>query len=203
MDRKKFVSDYYTEYRNKLNKLLDTVDVEMLTNVIDKIIKTFKSNKTLYVCGNGGSAATASHMNVDFQYFVRYFTKYRPKIVSLTDNVPFITAIGNDNSYDEIFVEQMKGKFVSGDVIICISASGNSMNVVKAAEYANANGGTSIAFVGFSGGKLKEVASMSLYTPNPKGDYGPIEDLHMIYDHFIVNYIVQDKEFLNIQADEN
>ncbi len=198
MDRKLNVKNYFQEYRTKLNTLLDLVDVEMVAKVIDALIETFKNNKTLYIVGNGGSAATASHMNADFSFFVRYFTKYRPKIHSLTDNMPFVTAVGNDTSFDDIFVEQMKGVFEKGDAIICISASGNSKNVIKAAEYANEIGGTSIAFVGFAGGKLNEVAQYSLYTPNPKGDYGPIEDLHMIYDHLIVNYLVTDEEFLNI-----
>ncbi len=198
METKETLNKYFTEYRKKLDNLLNQVDIDVLTEVVDTMITTFKNGKTLYVCGNGGSAATASHMQVDFSFFVRYFTKFRPKVVALTDNTPFITAIGNDTSYNDIFVEQLKGKFETGDLIICISASGNSENVVRAARYANEHGGKSIAFVGFSGGELLKAASISLYTPNPKGDYGPIEDLHMIYDHLIVNYLCVNKEFLEI-----
>ena len=91
--------------------------------------------------GNGGSAATASHMQADFRFFVRYFTKFRPKIIALTDNVPMMTAIGNDNHFEDVFVEQMHGLFAAGDVLIAISASGNSPNLVKAVEYANQLGG--------------------------------------------------------------
>jgi len=109
-----------------------------------------------------------------------------------------ITAVGNDTSFNDIFVEQLKGHFTEGDVIICISASGNSENVIRAAQYANEHGGKSIGFIGFTGGKLKETCTVSLYTPNPKGDYGPIEDIHMIYDHLIVNYLSKDEEFLSI-----
>ncbi|MDR1556297.1 MAG: SIS domain-containing protein, partial [Tannerellaceae bacterium] len=109
-----------------------------------------------------------------------------------------LTAVGNDTSFDDIFVEQMRGCFRQGDVVICISASGNSENVIRAAEYANQAGGTSIGFIGFSGGRLKEVTAISLYTENPRGDYGPIEDLHMIYDHLMISYLVKDPEFLNI-----
>ena len=89
------------------------------------------------MAGNGGSAATASHYKVDFGFFVRYFKKKRIKVVSLTDHSSLMTAIGNDNSYDEVFTQQMQDYFNQGDVLIAISASGNSMNVVKAAEYAN------------------------------------------------------------------
>jgi len=126
------------------------------------------------------------------------FTQFRPKVRALTDNVAMITAVGNDTSFNDIFVEQLKGHFTEGDVIICISASGNSENVIRAAQYANEHGGKSIGFIGFTGGKLKETCTVSLYTPNPKGDYGPIEDIHMIYDHLIVNYLSKDEEFLSI-----
>ena len=110
-----------------------------------------------------------------------------------------ITAVGNDTSFNDIFVEQLKGHFSEGDAIICISASGNSENVIRAAQYANEHGGKSIGFVGFTGGKLKETCTVSLFTPNPKGDYGPIEDIHMIYDHLIVNYLTKDEEFLKLE----
>jgi D-sedoheptulose 7-phosphate isomerase len=198
MNRKELVISYFQDYRVRLNNLLDLVNVDDLENVISTIVTTFKNGKTVYICGNGGSAATASHMQADFSFFVRYFTKFRPKVRALTDNVAMITAVGNDTSFIDIFVEQLKGHFEPGDAIICISASGNSENVIRAAQYANEQGGTSIGFIGFTGGKLLETCSVSLYTENSKGDYGPIEDLHMIYDHLIVNFLSQDKEFLSI-----
>ena len=198
MNRKTNLHIYFDDYRNRLNNILNQVSIDDLEEVVSIIINTFKRNKTVYVCGNGGSAATASHIQSDFSYFVRKFTNFRPKLRALTDNVPMLTAVGNDSSFNDIFVEQLKGHFVDGDAIICISASGYSENVIKAAQYANEHGGTSIAFTGFSGGKLKEVCAVSLHTPNASGDYGPIEDVHMIYDHLIVNYLAQDEEFLAI-----
>ena len=198
MNRKELITSYFQDYRVKLNNLLDLVNVDDLESVISTMVTTFKNGKTVYVCGNGGSAATASHIQADFSFFVRYFTKFRPKVRALTDNVAMITAVGNDTSFNDIFLEQLKGHFVPGDAIICISASGNSENVIRAAQYANEHGGTSIGFIGFTGGKLKQTCSMSLYTENPKGDYGPIEDLHMIYDHLIVNFLSKDQEFLSI-----
>jgi D-sedoheptulose 7-phosphate isomerase len=202
MDRRNTLQTYFDDYRIRLNNLLDQIDIGELEKVITLLVTTFKKGNTVYVCGNGGSAATASHMQADFSFFVRYFTDFRPKVRALTDNVAMLTAVGNDTSFDDIFTEQLKGHFKRGDVIVCISASGNSENVIKAAQYANMHGGSSIGFVGFSGGRLKDICSLSLYTPNQKGDYGPIEDLHMIYDHLIVNYLSKDEEFLSIQGEE-
>lgn len=198
MERKEQVYQFLEKYKKSIHNLLELIDYEVLESVISTIIETFKNGKTLYICGNGGSAATASHMQADFAFFVRYFTKFRPKVRALTDNVPLITAVGNDTTFYDIFVEQLKGNFEAGDAIICISASGNSENVIRAAEYANNNGGKSIAFVGFEGGKLKDVAKLSIFTPNPKGEYGPIEDIHMILEHILINYLVTDKEFLQL-----
>ena len=199
MNRTNKVDLYLVNYKTRLNQILDQLNTENLEPVITAIIDTFKRGNTLFVAGNGGSAATASHMQVDFSFFVRYFTKYRPKIRALTDNVPMMTAVGNDTSFDDIFVEQLKGHFVQGDTLLCISASGNSENVVRAAQYANEQGGESIGWVGFSGGKLKEVSTIALHLENEKGDYGPIEDMHMILDHMIVNYLAEDDEFLAIK----
>lgn len=193
------VENYLNNYKARLKNILDQLTHENLEPVITSFIDTFKRGNTLFVAGNGGSAATASHMQVDFSFFVRYFTQFRPKIRALTDNVPMMTAVGNDTSFDDIFVEQLKGHFVPGDTLLCISASGNSENVVRAAQYANENGGSSIAWVGFSGGKLGDVSTISLHLENEKGDYGPIEDMHMILDHMIVNYLAEDEEFLSLK----
>jgi D-sedoheptulose 7-phosphate isomerase len=199
MDRKYIVDSYLKNYKIRLNRILDQLTHDNLEPVITAIIDTFKRGNTLFVAGNGGSAATASHMQVDFSFFVRYFTQFRPKIRAITDNVPMMTAVGNDTSFDDIFVEQLKGHFVPGDSLLCISASGNSENVVRAAQFANDNGGVSIAWVGFSGGKLKDVSKVSLHLENEKGDYGPIEDMHMILDHMIVNYLAEDDEFMSLK----
>ena len=199
MERKESLSEYVKDYRQRLFDLFDSIDIDVLEQLITTIIEAFKNRNTLYIAGNGGSAATASHMQADFCFFVRYFSNFRPKVRALTDNIPLMTAIGNDNSFDDVFVEQMKGNFEEGDVLLAISASGNSPNVVKATQFAKQLGGKTISFVGFTGGKLKDISDVALYTPNAEGDYGPIEDLHMILDHLIVNYFSVDKEFLGIK----
>lgn len=196
MERRENLTQYFKDYRKRLDDLLDKVDLDSLEKVIAIMVETFRNGSTVFVCGNGGSAATASHIQADFSFFVRYFTKFRPRVRALTDNMAMVTAVGNDTSFDEIFTEQLRCYYNPGDAIICISASGNSENVIRAAKFVNENGGKSIGFIGFTGGKLKDVCTVSLFTPNPKGDYGPIEDLHMIYDHFIVNYLSRDEEFL-------
>lgn len=198
MERKELLKEFVNSYKKRLILLLDSIDLDMLELIIVAMVKAFKNGNTLYVVGNGGSAATASHIQADFRFFVRYFTDFRPKVVALTDNIPLMTAISNDNSYEDVFVEQMKGLFSERDLLLAISASGNSPNVIKAVEYAKQLGGKTIGFCGFTGGKLKELVDYPLYTPNQKKDYGPIEDLHMILDHMIVNYFSQDKEFLKI-----
>ena len=199
MKKKNVILKFLNGYRSRINDLFDLIDINTLESVIQLMIDTFRNGKTLYVAGNGGSAATASHMQADFRFFVRYFTDFRPKVEALTDNVPIITAIGNDNSYDDIFVEQMKGVFSKGDIFLAISASGNSPNVVKATKYAKKLGGKTISFCGFTGGELNKISDFSLYTPNKNKDYGPIEDLHMILMHVLVNYLTKDSEFLSLK----
>lgn len=196
--RKNNLIKHTSEYKQKIDDLFELIDFDILERITEEIVNAYKNNKTIYVAGNGGSAATASHYQVDFGFFVRYFKKKRIKVRSLTDHSPLMTAIGNDNSFDEVFTQQMQDHFETGDVLIAISASGNSLNVVKAAEYASKRGGTSIGLVGFEGGKLKDACDICLFTPNPKGDYGPIEDLHMIICHLLVSYLKHDEEFMSI-----
>ena len=195
-EREAALAQYLGSYRRRLDALLDSLSIEGLAKVVSVIVEAYRNDKTIYICGNGGSAATASHMQVDFGFFIRNFKKRRIRVRSLTDNVPMLTAVGNDFSYEDIFTQQMQDHFQAGDVLIGISASGNSMNVVNAVEYANELGGTTIGFVGFTGGKLKDACQIAIHTPNEPGDYGPIEDLHMFLDHFLVTYLAEDKEFI-------
>ena len=141
-----------------------------MTKVIDQMINTFKNDNTVYVCGNGGSAATASHMQADFSFFTRYFTNFRPKVKALTDNLPLISAIGNDKSFDEIFVEQLKGNFKKGDMLICISASGNSKNLINAVQFVKENKGYSVGLLGFDGGELLKSCDLSLFNKGMNKD---------------------------------
>jgi D-sedoheptulose 7-phosphate isomerase len=191
--------NYLDSYLNRLNAIFKVIDSKQLAKVIDILIETFENGNTVYVIGNGGSASTASHMQADFGFFLRHFTKFRPKVVSLVDNSPLITAISNDTSFENVFMEQLRGKFSPHDVLISFSASGNSSNVLKAVEYAKNIEGKTIAFTGFDGGKLSGIVDLPMHTPNELNDYGPIEDMHVIFNHIIVNYLSKDKRFLAIK----
>lgn len=197
IERKDNLKKHLTDYKNKIDNLYNQIDINKLNDAVSELITAIVNKKTIWFCGNGGSAALASHMHVDFGYFVRYFSKIRPKVRALTDCYPIISAIANDNNYEHIFTEQMQDNFAKGDVIICISASGNSKNVINAAKYANELNGTSIGFIGFSGGDLLNSVDIPIYTKNPKGDYGPIEDLHSILMHLIVSYLSLDNEYMD------
>jgi D-sedoheptulose 7-phosphate isomerase len=199
MSKKNEIEIYTNSYLKRLNDIFNNINYDELTSVIELMLEAFKNNKTVYVAGNGGSASTASHMQSDFGFFLRNRTPFRPKILSLTDNLSLITAIGNDASFDDIFMEQLNGKFNTGDILIVISASGNSKNVINAVEYVNSIDGDTVAFTGFSGGKLSKLAKYSVHTPNVKFDYGPIEDMHLIFMHIIINFLSQDQDFLAIR----
>ena len=199
MDRKSNIIKYFKNYNSRLDKLIKSVNFDDLTKVIDIMIECFKNEKTVFVCGHGGSASTATHMQADFSFFTRYFSDFRPKVKSLCDNNALISAISNDNNFEDIFVEQLRGNITEGDALICISASGNSKNLINAVNYANNKKMKTISFIGFDGGKLLKISSVSLFTPNQVKDYGPIEDLHLIFNHFIINYLSTDNEFLKIQ----
>jgi D-sedoheptulose 7-phosphate isomerase len=134
---------------------------------------------------NGGSASTASH-------WVNDLTRWRDRpfrAISLTDNVAVVTAYGNDFGYDLIFKLQLETLMQPDDVVVAISASGNSPNIVSAIDYANENGGITVGLTGFDGGTLRELAQIVVHAPTNKGEYGPAEDVHMVLDHLVTSYL--------------
>ncbi len=181
---------YSRAYLNHLVQLLNNLDADAIGKMIELFISARENGNQIFFCGNGGSAATASHFANDIAIGTRCPEKPF-KAVSLTDNMPVITAIANDYGYDHIFVKQLEILFNEGDIVVAISASGNSQNVVNALEYANQNGGHSVAVTGFSGGKIKEIAHSFVHVETSKGEYGPVEDIHMILDHVIGTYLMR------------
>jgi D-sedoheptulose 7-phosphate isomerase len=171
------------EYIEGLKKCIDelsTVDIEETARLI---FSAFKKGRRIFVMGNGGSATTASHFTRDLQIGTAVAGKSRLRVTCLTDNVASITALANDISYDCIFEEQLIGQLEAGDVVIGISGSGNSPNVLRAMEYARKNGALTIGFIGFGGGKLKKLAHKSIVLSSK--DYGQVEDIHMVLSHII------------------
>jgi D-sedoheptulose 7-phosphate isomerase len=151
---------------------------------VDIIARKFAEGKRVITCGNGGSASTASHYITDWNKMGNLATGGRYRGISLCDNVGLITAFGNDISYDEVFVGQLKALLDHGDLVVAVSGSGNSPNILKAVEYANAQGAETLAVVGYDGGKLKEIAHHSVWVPS--FDMQLCEDVHLMFGHMVM-----------------
>lgn len=183
---------YFLSYIETLKATLDEIDYASVEKIIEKLIEAKNNDKQIFIIGNGGSAATASHFACDLakgtiDYDNENFKRFRA--ISLTDNISIMTAIGNDLSYNDIFVEQLKNFLNPGDVLIVISASGNSPNILKALEYAKKIKAYTIGLLGFEGGKAKEMLDMSLIIKSY--NYGISEDFHLIIEHIMTQIIRQ------------
>ncbi len=185
------VKEFTQNYVKRLGQLLASLDLDALAALIDQIERVRAAGKTIFLIGNGGSAATASHMAEDLAFGTRMREGARIKALSLTDNQPFVMAAANDIGYESIFEEQLKNLMRPGDLLIAISASGNSPNVVRAVDFANRHGGISVGLVGFDGGQLKESCHILLHVETEHGEYGPVEDMHLIIDHIITEFLIQ------------
>lgn len=187
----KSAKDYASAYLKYLSDLLSNLDTKAIANFIEELEKARESGNIVFVVGNGGSAATASHMANDISLDVmKKSGTMRPfRIVSLTDNIPVITAIANDEGFENVFVYQLRVLYNSMDKLVVISASGNSPNVVAAARWVKKKGGIVIGLLGFDGGKLKDICDVCVLVETPKGEYGPVEDIHMIFNHLASNYL--------------
>ena len=175
------------EYLTKLKNTIDRLDRTEINNFINLLLKARDEDRTIFIMGNGGSAATASHYCCDFNKGASYGYDKRFKFICLNDNTATMMAYANDVSYTDAMVEQLKNFFKPGDYVIGISGSGNSQNVVKAIEYANQNGGVTIGLTGYQGGKLKQTCAHSV---NMRVDDMQIsEDLHMMMDHLSMRVI--------------
>jgi D-sedoheptulose 7-phosphate isomerase len=172
------------DYVGRLSQVLAALDVAAVEQAAQAIITAFDQNRTVFTCGNGGSATTASHMAADLGKNSAVPGKARLRVIGLSDNMSWFSALANDLGYENVFVEQIANLLQPGDVVIAISASGNSPNVVKAAEFARDHGGKVVALDGFEGGKLKEIADVAVHIRI--SDYGPVEDSHLMLDHIFV-----------------
>jgi len=182
-------SMYAKDYLSYLIEIISSVDHKSIADVINSILQARIDGVNIFFIGNGGSAATASHFANDLSIGTKSYNKPF-KALSLTDNVPLITAIANDFGYDEIFIRQLKILGKSGDLLVGISASGNSPNILKAFEFAKSSRMKTISLTGFDGGELKKISDLGIHINTPKNEYGPVEDLHMILDHLIGSYLM-------------
>ncbi|MBI5139170.1 SIS domain-containing protein [Candidatus Nomurabacteria bacterium] len=184
LDPKNFAKNYF----NYLNEIMGRIDLNEIAQFVEILLDSRERGSTIFFIGNGGSAATASHFVNDLSIGTRSWNKPW-RAICLNDNIAVLTAIANDYGYEDVFVNQLKVQTKKEDVLVAISASGNSPNILKAVEYANTNGVLTIGLTGFDGGKLKQIAKKVIHVPTSNGEYGPVEDIHMILDHLVHTYI--------------
>jgi len=177
-------------YLAYLATLLPRVDTAAIARVIEVLDRARREQHTVFIAGNGGSAATASHMATDLGALARLTEDERPlRVLALTDNTALMTATANDHGYAEVFVTPLRMWYRPGDVFLGISASGNSPNVLAAARWVKARAGRVLGLVGFDGGALKELCDVVIHIPTPRGEYGPVEDLHLMVNHLITAWL--------------
>jgi len=170
-------------YREQLLSTLAKIDTPLVNQAIEWMIDTRSQNRTIFVAGNGGSAATAAHFVCDMVKGASYANNSRFRIVALGQNLPTLTAYSNDLHYSDALFEELKNFAHPGDLYMAISGSGNSPNVVRAMEYANSMGLRTIALTGRDGGKLGSLAQLNIHVPEPH--MGRIEDAHHVICHMI------------------
>ncbi|MCF8031910.1 MAG: SIS domain-containing protein [Desulfarculaceae bacterium] len=184
------------EYFRYLGELLAGLDLEQLQRFMDELLEARQAGNTVFIIGNGGSASTASHMANDLtSNALRPNGGGRPlRALALTESVSCMTAVANDERYENIFINQLKVHYRPGDKLIVISASGNSPNVVAAAQWVKEADGKVLGLLGFDGGRLLELCDVAVFAQTPPGNYGPVEDVHMIIDHLIYTWLALTKE---------
>ncbi len=187
---KNYIADLEA-YRNRELNVYENLDLNAVNQVMNVLEEARLSRKRIFICGNGGSAATASHFCCDFNKGVSEKQEIKYNFECLSDNVPTMMAVANDISYDEVFRFPLRNKMNPGDILIGISGSGNSKNVVNAMEYAKSVDGITIAIVGYSGGVMKEIADYSIHVDI--NDMQISEDIHMILDHMMM-YVLSHQE---------
>ena len=180
------VSDFVSDYVDRLKYAIDQVPHDRVAAMGEILYRAYRHNKQVFIVGNGGSAATASHMACDLGKNTISPNRPRFRVLSLNDNVALVSALANDLGYEHVFSEQLKNLIRPGDVLISITGSGNSPNILRAMEYARERAATNIALLGFDGGRALALADE--YVLVPVHDYGVVEDLHMVLDHILTEY---------------
>jgi D-sedoheptulose 7-phosphate isomerase len=189
----KTASEFATGYIDRLKDVLDHLPLKPVDAIVHAIEQAQQERRQVFVIGNGGSAATASHMMNDLCKGTLGHKGDAPwprlRAIALTDNVSLMTAWANDTDYNRIFSEPLKSLAQRGDLLIAISASGNSPNIIAAVEAAKQMGVKVVGLAGFGGGQLSKMADLSFVVPSD--EYGPVEDVHMILDHIITSYLYE------------
>lgn len=187
------LNQFINDYRAGFNAVIDAMDANEIERAMQMVNDAFVQGRRVFVAGNGGSAATASHMACDFAKTTMGKEKVLPakrvRAIALTDNAPLITAWGNDVSYDVVFAEQLRNLADTGDLLIVITASGNSPNIIEAVKAAKELGMTTVGLLGFEGGKVKPMLNHAVVVRS--SHFGYIEDAHSVINHLITDYLKQ------------
>jgi phosphoheptose isomerase len=181
--------EYLAGYVQEIARAFATLDDAQLRKAADCLEGAVARQAQIFTCGNGGSAAIANHFVCDHVKGARADTSIRPRVHSLISNIEIATAISNDLSYEEVFAFQLESYGSPGDVLVAISSSGNSPNIVRVLTLAKDKGMSTIAMVGFSGGKAKAIADIALHVDS--GNYGVVEDIHQSLMHILAQFIRQ------------
>ena len=189
LKKTKNIKEYFEDYKNTLNKTLNSVNLKNLNKFSNVLENTILKGRNIFVCGNGGSAAIANHLVCDYIKLMRKNTSLKPKVISLSSNNELITAISNDFSYDKIFSEQLEYLAKKDDLLIMISSSGNSKNIVNALRYCKINKIKTVGLSGFRGGYLSKKADINIHFNCE--NYGISEDSHHIIMHVAIQYMRQ------------
>ena len=189
-DKSTSFSDFSMKYFNYISEIQKKIDSEELDNFANQFMEARDIGNTIFVAGNGGSAATATTManDIGFDIIKKTGTEMPFKVFALTDNTSVITAISNDVGYENIFINQLKIHYKEGDILIVISASGNSKNVLISAEWVKSQGGKVLGMLGFDGGELRKICDLSILVPSLPGEYGPVEDVHLTINHLLAHW---------------
>ena len=180
------------QYLEEIKEICDSISIEDIDKVIELLFDAWKNDNQVFLCGNGGSAGTATHFMCDLFKVTIVEGKKRLKAYCLNDNIPLMTALINDNGFDNLFIEQLKNLFRKGDVLICLSVHGGSgkdkaglwsQNLLKAMDYVKSHGGKTIGFAGFDGGAMKEVADACIVVPFNATPH--VEAFHVVLQHLI------------------
>lgn len=184
-------ASYFSAYTDEFAQAWKTIDLVDFRRAAEILLSAYTRRVTVFSCGNGGSASIANHLVCDHVKGVRTKTDLTPRVTSLSNNIELLTAIANDISYEDIFVYQLQSQSKPGDVLVAISSSGRSANILKALTWARDNGLRTIAITGFTGGAARTTAEVAIHADCE--NYGVIEDLHQAVMHSLAQYIRQSR----------
>ena len=183
------IKSYVADYKKNSLRVLEAVPEDLVAELANQLETARKNRRQIFVCGNGGSAASASHLANDLGKGASHGRSPRFRVLSLTDNIPWISAVANDYAYDQIFVEQLRNYGRSGDLLLAFSGSGNSPNVINAVEWANRNGIATVGITGRSGGKLSQCARHVIRVDS--SHMGHIEEAHFLILHLVSYFFME------------